>query len=160
MCLRRNHTSHECHSTLKCSVCGSRHHVSICTREVTRNSTKETNSRTHDQPTMQAQQLTPVNLMTPVTTSLQCLNAKVPVLLQTAQSCTFNPDNPGVSMRVRILFDSGSQRSYVTENLKWLLSLLQLSTETMLIKTFGSDKATKQSCDVECVGLGLRYGDH
>jgi len=30
VCLRRNHTSHDCRSTLRCSKCGGRHHVSIC----------------------------------------------------------------------------------------------------------------------------------
>ena len=30
ICLRKNHTSHECRSTIMCSKCNGRHHVSIC----------------------------------------------------------------------------------------------------------------------------------
>ena len=30
VCLRRYHTSRECRSTLKCTSCGGRHHISIC----------------------------------------------------------------------------------------------------------------------------------
>ena len=158
VCLRRNHTSRECRSTLKCSSCGGRHHVSICTGEVARNTTRSSTTSVTGHSTLQAQSLGSVNSNTPTTTSLQCASSKVPVLLQTARVDVLNPDNSSVSMSVRILFDSGSQRSYITEKLKESLSLTPCSSETMLMNTFGSDKGSKQSCDVVAVSLSLRGG--
>ena len=114
VCLRRNHTSRECRSTLKCSSCGSRHHVSICTGGVARNTTRSSTTSVTGHSTLQAQSLGSVNSNTPTTTSLQCASSKVPVLLQTARVDVLNPDNSSVSMSVRILFDSGSQRSYIS----------------------------------------------
>ena len=37
------------------------------------------------------------------------------VLLQTARSIVYNPSNPTASIEVRLLFDTGSQKSYITE---------------------------------------------
>jgi len=55
---------------------------------------------------------------TPTTTALQCATAKVPMLLQTACVHVFNPANPVMSTDVRLIFDSSSQQSYVTDKLK------------------------------------------
>ena len=49
---------------------------------------------------------------------------------------------------VKILFDSGSQRSYVTDSLKSRLGLRSKETETLHLNTFGEKKFRKQKCDV------------
>ena len=69
----------------------------------------------------------------------------------------FNPANPVLSMNVRLIFDSGNQRSYVTDKVKQSLSLDRQCVKTMLIKTFGSERGSKQQCDV--VSLGLNTGN-
>ena len=61
-------------------------------------------------------------------------------------------------LEVRVIFDSGSQRSYITNSMRKLLNLHSRSTETMLIKTFGSTKNNKQICDVVSVGMLLKNG--
>lgn len=43
-----------------------------------------------------------------------CVNAKHTILLQTARAMVFNPEVPQSTMEVRIVLDSGSQRSYIT----------------------------------------------
>ena len=53
----------------------------------------------------------------PVTTGLY-IQASRGVLLQTAQAIVFNPHQPDHSLEVRVILDSGSQRSYITEQLK------------------------------------------
>ena len=63
-----------------------------------------------------------------------------------------------MSMDVRLIFDSGSQQSYVTDKVKQSLSLDSQCVKTMLIKTFGSDKRGKQLCDVVSLGLSFRNG--
>ena len=57
---------------------------------------------------------------------------------------------------VNILFDSGSQRSYVTEELKKKLSLESSGSETFNLNTFGSEKYFKKSCDRVIVNLEIR----
>ena len=57
---------------------------------------------------------------------------------------------------VRILLDSGSQRSYVTEQLKEKLGLDSLRTETLNLNTFGDDRVTKQRCHEVKIKLEAR----
>ena len=166
VCLRKHHTSRECHSTLRCNNCTGRHHVSICTGFRAQHSPRIPSAGTpvqpqqltsHNQAGISAKANVPVNT-TPTTTAMQCVTTKVPVLLQTARTCAFKTSTPETTMEVRIIFDSGSQRSYVTNNLKEFLSLDPQHTETMLIKTFGSEKGSKQLCDVVSLGMRLRDG--
>ena len=56
------------------------------------------------------------------------------------------------------MFDSGSQRSYVTNRVKTYLSLNTEHIETMLIKISGSDKENKQECGVVRLGTDLKNG--
>ena len=48
---------------------------------------------------------------------------------------------------MKVLMDSGSQRSYVTESLKNKLGLIPEKTEVLNLNTFGDDKFRKQRCD-------------
>ena len=52
------------------------------------------------------------------------------------------------STRVKILFDNGSQRSYVTDNLKSTLGLESTKKEMRHLNTFGEKTFRKQRCDV------------
>ena len=58
---------------------------------------------------------------------------------------------------MRILFDNGSQRSYVTSSLKSRLNLKPIKTETLHLNTFGGSTFRKQSCEV--VKLRLRKNE-
>ena len=69
------------------------------------------------------------------------------VLLQTARAVAKNTDGTK-STNVRILFDSGSQRSYVTNSLKSRLKLRPVKSETLHLNTFGENKYRKENCDV------------
>jgi hypothetical protein len=89
------------------------------------------------------------------TTSLW-INANQGVLiLQTAQVVVFNPDDPQRSKRVRVVLDSGSQRSYITERLHTELALQTKGEQSMAIVTFGSRGERSRVCDVR---LELRNG--
>lgn len=54
---------------------------------------------------------------------------------------------------VRILFDNGSQRTYVTKDLKDRLGLKTKSTETLNLNTFGDKIYRKQKCEVVQLSL-------
>ena len=73
--------------------------------------------------------------------------SKGTVLLQTASAIARNEDSTK-STRVKILFDNGSQRSYVTDNLKSRLGLKSTKKEMLHLNTFGAKTFRKQKCDV------------
>ena len=48
----------------------------------------------------------------------------------------------------RLLFDGGSECSFISTQLKDTLALPVIGQETLVIKTFGSDQGTLQICDI------------
>ena len=74
------------------------------------------------------------------------------VLLQTATALATNQDG-SKSTRVKILFDCGSQRSYLTDSLKSRPSLKPTRTETLQLNTFGKRNFRKHKCDVVTLHL-------
>ena len=68
------------------------------------------------------------------------------VLLQTA-FCKVSSDSK-LFFDARILFDSGSQRSYITENLKNELKLETVRTERVILRVFGQSESSARSLDV------------
>ena len=51
-------------------------------------------------------------------------------------------------LTTRILFDSGSQRSYITQNLREKLNLKTIRTERIILKTFGQSDSVMNEFDV------------
>jgi len=76
------------------------------------------------------------------------VDSNTSILLQTAiaQVSRVYQLHPVVNMR--ILFDSGSQRSYISERAKAKLNLLSKRKEKLLIKTFGQENGQLKECDV------------
>jgi hypothetical protein len=46
-------------------------------------------------------------------------------------------------MRIRVIFDSGSQRSYITQHIKEQLNLNPGKGESLMIKTFGNNESSE-----------------
>ena len=69
------------------------------------------------------------------------------VLLQTARARIGNP-NGEHSCHVRVLFDSCSQRSYISTRLRSKLGLPSFGNETVLIKTFGNNEGSLKKSDI------------
>ena len=69
------------------------------------------------------------------------------VLLQTAYASISDTDLKN-SQKSFILFDSGAQRSYITESLKSQLNLQAIRTECIVIKEFGNTDAELKNVDV------------
>ena len=68
------------------------------------------------------------------------------VLLQTARSVVHNPSNPSTAIEVHLLFDTGSQKSYITERARSLEP----------IATFGSNREQMKVCPIVNVGMQLK----
>jgi len=85
--------------------------------------------------------------------TINTVKSKQLVLLQTARAEATNGSETRVE-NVRILFDNGSQRSYITESLKSRIGLSPIRKEKLNLNTFGDSKFKTQSCDV--VNMYLR----
>ena len=173
-CLRRYHMQRDCRSAMRCPNCGGRHHVSICMKgqpRSARGSNSQTGSSDHSSalPTPSAGPSAPLPANAQSTSrhqranglptsSMHYVDAKVPVLLQTARACVYNTEQSQSAMEIRIILDSGSQRSYVTTRVKETLGLRSESAEVMLIKTFGSDAEKRHTCEVVSLGMKMKDG--
>ena len=61
------------------------------------------------------------------------------MLLQTAFVTAMNPQYPSQKVNLRLILDSGSQRSYVSTRVRNMLELPTIIREDIVIKTFGAD---------------------
>ena len=158
-CLRRGHLARQCRSRSKCTHCHRRHHSSICQGDRSGPPAQSEHNAGGELPT--AQQSSRMNPSAPAfqppTPSLW-INSNQGVLLQTAQVMVFNPDDPQCSKRVRVVFDSGSQRSYVTERLQMELALQTKGEQSMSIATFGSRGEKSRVFKFVDVRMALRDG--
>ena len=70
------------------------------------------------------------------------------VLLQTAIADATKPNDPNVWAAVRLMFDSCSQKCYITNKLQSELCLPVIGRETLLVKTFGEVILKLVTCDI------------
>ena len=121
ICLKSGHVSRNCTSKYSCNKCDKRHHISICK--------KDSNNDDHG------------------TTHTTHSNISSDILLQTAKCFISNLEEEKGGL-TRLMFDSGSQRSYITEDLRKRLNLKTLRKEKIVIKTFGDFSSTLRELDV------------
>jgi len=87
-----------------------------------------------------------------------CVKKKEAVLLQMAKAVGCDVEGTNKA-NVCILFDSGSQQSYVTEPLKDRLNLTTTRKERLHLNTFGSECFMTQQCEVVKVQLAMSGSD-
>ena len=51
-------------------------------------------------------------------------------------------------MKINVFFDSGSQRSYISEEVRRKLNLEVERQENLNLNTFGTEKSVRKKCDV------------
>ena len=159
ICLKKGHLSRDCRSSRGCYNCGGRHHSSICKsqRSGPRNAQNTTPTST-EQPQNVRPQMQPQQHQTQSAPVLSMyVDVKTPVLLQTARASVFQPNRPSLTTIVRIILDSGSQRSYVTEMVRKNLALHTEQAETIVMKTFGCHEKV-QICDVVKLAIKTATG--
>ena len=87
------------------------------------------------------------------------VETKNSVLLQTAKGHISAPSDSANVALARLLFDGGSERSFVLTQLKNSLALPVIGQETLVIKAFGSDQGTLQTCDIVQFCVRSPYND-
>ena len=80
-------------------------------------------------------------------------------MLQRAQAVALNEQNQK-SIAIRILFDSGSQRTYITENLRDKLNLKPTRQGRLYLNTFGDRNFSTRCCDVVHICLQKPGSSH
>ena len=141
ICLKRSHIAKDCDSKRGCLHCGQRHHPSVCMASRTPVSDNSVASET--QPPTQGSER-------PSAAISMYVDSKTSILLQTCIALASNP-NPAhsqVKRQVRLILDSGSQKTYITRQLKDTLGLEPVTREKLCIKTFGSDYNNLKTVDV------------
>ena len=128
ICLDNGHIAKNCTSEYVCKKCKrGKHHISICEADAAGkhngNDKIEGGSDTTDKD------------RSSFTGHTGCENKGI--LLQTALAHICAPDTTEVKHHTRILFDSGSQRSYISAKARNTLQLKTVRTEKVIIKTFG-----------------------
>lgn len=142
VCLRSGHIGNNCRSNMACTRCKGDHHVSICTKDG--NTTEEDGDK--------ASEHTSLNPRAPsftrrTSTNLYTGQGSQSVLLQTAQVTLINR-RLSREVTTNLIFDSGSQRTYVTRRLVKSLKLKILGKQPVTILTFGAKEGKSQQYDV------------
>ena len=122
------------YTNYQCNKCKGKHNILICQgpRKLDPNTKKDSN-------------LVPITQDSEMLTTVN--ESKHSTLLQTAYSKVFN-NKLSLSSTAQIMFDSGSQKSYITADLKKKLHLKTICNEKIVIKTFGSTEGKVSIVDV------------
>ena len=145
ICLNKGHRAFQCRSRARCKHCNGRHHYLLCQ--------DKTPPSKAPQPSDASPSLNP---NAPSYNSLLGLDSAKPrasaherVALQTALAAVEGK----VGSRVRVMFDSGSQKTFVTESVVKSLGLKVLREEELGVKTFGSREAEVEMRKVYAIPL-------
>ena len=142
-CLKGGHVARNCKGNSKCLKCHGLHHTSICdkdSRQVNKEGTQSSmNSSSHNN--------------NQVSTSMYVDESRRSILLQTAKANIVRPEDGRNSVTIRLVFDSCSQRSYISQGIKERMKLAVIGRESLLIKTFGEGDAKLRECEVVQVGI-------
>ena len=150
ICLDNGHIAENCTSQYVCKRCKKgKHHISICEvdplgKHNDSNNDKEGGNNTTDKDNSS------------FTGHTGCENKGI--LLQTALADICSADTTEVKHYTRLLFDSGSQRSYISAKARDTLQLKTLRTEKVIIKTFGQGNDSKvEELDVVQVNIKDKF---
>lgn len=164
VCLKVGHRANACTRTTNCRKCRGRHHQSVCNQEnylsLNRANTGTTGSTYNFSQSGEGARGGTVTQQQSSFTGTVNYNVSAEsncVLLQTAIAYA-RSDSEVEPVEVKVLFDSGSQRSYITQELKDKLNLKPTRTETLNLNTFGDNSYRRQKCDLVKLSLSKTSG--
>ena len=133
-CFEKSHVASSCKLNYKCSKCNGHHHISICTFSKLKNS-----SQTPQNGQSQNSQSAPVTPDQDFTSNIFSNNTNN-ILMQTATASVSNLEKNSVTTDGQIIFDRGSQRTYLNEALCERLKFPVIRSKRIIVKTFGNNE--------------------
>ena len=150
ICLKSGHLAKQCPSSYRCKKCNNgRHHVSIC----------ENFNRMERQPGLKNNYEVASKCPQGEVTQNGHISSSHGILLQTATVEVTNVNNDSRFSCERMMFDSGSQRSYISAELREFLGLETVRKEKIVIKTFGMDDSSVKILDVVQFKVKHKFGN-
>ncbi|XP_071150567.1 uncharacterized protein [Mytilus edulis] len=148
-CLKPGHVSRDCKFEKACYHCKQKkgHHRSLCPKKIPSQQKEVSHLADEMREIVSSEENVPENSL---------LSSGDIVLMQTAQTTVSNTEVNETEV-VRLLMDSGSQRTYITENLAKRLNLKKKATEEITLVTFGADKP--KTLRTQKVSLKIRLKD-
>ena len=158
-CLARHKIS-QCTSKYRCQNCRRKHHTSLCTgTPVTGNTIPQSNQAIPPTPTT-PNQGTPTSSLTTISTSKQNPTfhptGNSTCLLKTAIATIRTPTHQGTA---HILFDEGSQHSFILQSLADEIGLQPYKTDKIFLSTFGTHSPSIHTCNVAKIQLITNSGE-
>ncbi|XP_037514045.1 uncharacterized protein LOC119390470 [Rhipicephalus sanguineus] len=155
-CAKRNHFANDCRTSrsLQCHQCAGRHLTSLCDINNVRNRSQRTGNASAPQDRASGSATTPYRA-TSVSTSGAGLT---PVLLQTGRAWAIAPEK---TVLVRFLLDTGSQRSFVRQDIARALKCPVRGTERLTLFTFGkTQRPATLTCERVAVTLRSQHSSN
>ena len=155
-----HHRISQCKSKFRCRQCNRRHHTSLCT-ETTPTTSSETTTATITGSTISTattnSNTTPT--VTSNTTSLTTLTSDTP----SHQSCLLKiavatVTSGHIEAKANILFDEGSQRTFLTQEMADTLSLQPQHQENICLSAFGSTHPLNKKMKVAHINVKTTSG--
>ena len=138
LCLKSGQFFKNCTSSHICGKCDGKHHISLCSKLKKDQEKDESSAKSTDN----------------VAAHVVVLKG---TLLQTAKRKVIGINTDETWTTTRVLFDTGSQRTYLTENIRKHLKLEKIWTENV-INTFGTLHESKlETLDVVQLKIKHRY---
>ena len=145
LCLRRgDHIARDCKTKIECSECNGRYHKAVCAKLC--KSLEKPRDKGDSKEKKEGDQEANSDVAMHVTMGKQ-------VFLQTAQ-VTVTELGSSDGLKIRALFDTGAQRSYVSKRVADKLGLETVQTDNLVIATFGASKRRHKA--VNLVKLKVR----
>ena len=152
-CFKNGHMSKSCYSKKRCSRCNGKHHLALCKSsgidghkspgtDPTEENTTNTSKRN---PEREEMTIPEGSILVGSTHTSQDTILLQSALVDVAAGST--------SCQARLLFDSGSQRMFISQDLVNKIGAQPFKKEELLMSTFGHDKRTK--ADFEMVRVCL-----
>ena len=150
-CLKQGHNANDCPKEITCAHCNKRnhHHRSLCPKKFGASKREQANLAEEIEPEADEDD-------EPHTENSMISSGEV-VLMQTARANINNPNN-GSKQNVRMLLDSGSQRTYITESLAKKMNLKMGKREEIMLLTFGSNTPKKIKTPTTKLNIFLKDG--
>ena len=149
-CLYRGHNAKDCRGSRNCRHCNGQHHQSICLAHEAKPPVQQREEKSDEGENAESN---PGKIVTTAANT-----SRRHVLLQTARGNAVNTDGSR-TIPVTVLFDNGSQCSYVTDSLRSKLGLTPDKNETLHLNTFGDNKYKTQKCQVFTLNFETSNGD-